>query len=118
MEAGRRTAAVMSLVVLAMVVMGQGRELGLIEPDGIGDLFGPCAKSCGKKCALKLIPKRIAACFGLCAIGCLIRPSQAVLSCASNCANSRLISINPTDAEGVEAMVGSCYSSCNQNNNF
>ncbi|OMO91842.1 hypothetical protein COLO4_18070 [Corchorus olitorius] len=114
MEAGRRMAV--SLVVLAMVVMAQGRELGLIEPDGIRDI-GNCAKSCGQKCALKLVPKRIAACFGLCTLGCLFRPSQAVLSCTSNCANSMLNSINPTDAEGVEEMVGSCYARCNQNNN-
>ncbi|OMO56168.1 hypothetical protein CCACVL1_26703 [Corchorus capsularis] len=37
-----------SLVVLAMVVVAQGRELGLkIEPDGIKDL-GPCAKRRGR----------------------------------------------------------------------
>ncbi|OMO67141.1 hypothetical protein CCACVL1_20752 [Corchorus capsularis] len=57
---GRRRMAV-SLVVLAMVAVAQGRE-SFIQPDGIGDL-GHCAKRCGTKCALKLSPKRIAACF-------------------------------------------------------
>ncbi|OMO73023.1 hypothetical protein COLO4_27311 [Corchorus olitorius] len=79
---------------------------------------GYCAKRCGKKCAFALIPKVIAACTAFCTLKCTIRPPHAVLTCTSNCANSMLNTINPTDAEGVEGMVGSCYASCsNQNNN-
>ncbi|OMO66808.1 hypothetical protein COLO4_30352 [Corchorus olitorius] len=104
---------VVSLMVLMMVVLAQGQaELGFKNPSAD---TGLCATSCGARCLPRLYAPQIAFCFGLCMIGCKLRPSEAVFKCTSGCANSMVNSYKPTAAERVENIVGSCYQTCKQN---
>ncbi|XVF26714.1 hypothetical protein REPUB_Repub14bG0042300 [Reevesia pubescens] len=106
-----------SLMVLMMVVLAQGRaqaELADVHPTAD---TGHCAKRCAFKCMFRIFPKSIALCFCLCMISCKLEPSEGVFNCTSGCANSMVNTYNPTDTERVENFVGSCYETCKQNNN-
>ncbi|XVE52122.1 hypothetical protein DITRI_Ditri02bG0096900 [Diplodiscus trichospermus] len=109
---------IITLMVLMMVVLAQGQTDLALVPPAPKPKTGRCVKRCLYKCIWKLSPQRIALCFGLCMIGCKLRPPQGVYKCTSDCANSLLNTYNPTDAEKVlEIFVGSCYKSCKHKKN-
>ncbi|XVF71205.1 hypothetical protein PTKIN_Ptkin12aG0017300 [Pterospermum kingtungense] len=115
MEGTSSKKMLVSLLVLMMVLLAQGRaEFSDVHPN---EGTGRCAKKCTLKCAFYIFPVRIAVCFSLCMVGCKLQPSQIVYDCTSGCANSMVKAYNPTDAEKVENFVGSCYETCKNNNN-